>query len=124
MNFFQLQNKLFYSRKNNCEPLDNEGELSFVPYMHNRWLSFYSPEMNTFVNNTLNKYSALFIDNKQEQYKFYYNLIPTLKFKRITYTKKQRQDKDDELIGVYAKNNCISQREVKQYIELQQSLAK
>ena len=41
MNFFQLQNKLFYSKKEDAGYLDSEGEQAFVPFLFNRWLSFY-----------------------------------------------------------------------------------
>jgi len=33
MNFFQLQNKLFYSKKDKAGDLDAEGEQSFVPFL-------------------------------------------------------------------------------------------
>ena len=84
MNFFQLQNKLFYSKKDDAGFLDQEGEQAFVPFLFNRWLSFYSKDTPNFVNETLNKYSNIFED-KQQQYRLYYNLIPRLKFKRIKY---------------------------------------
>ena len=59
MNFFQLQNKLFYSKKENAGELDSEGEQSFVPFLFNRWLSFYSKELPGFVNETLNKFGNI-----------------------------------------------------------------
>ena len=74
MNFFQLQNKLFYSKKEDAGYLDSEGEQAFVPFLFNRWLSFYDNNMCVFTNETLNKFSTLF-DNKQESYKLYYYLI-------------------------------------------------
>ena len=40
MNFFQLQNKLFYSKKTKSEELDVEGNQTFIPFLLNRWLSF------------------------------------------------------------------------------------
>lgn len=86
MNFFQLQNKLFYSKKTDAEFLDSEGEQSFTPFMFNRWLSFYNKGMATITNETLNRFGGIFQD-KQQQYRLYYYFIPRLKFKRIAYIK-------------------------------------
>jgi hypothetical protein len=117
MNFFQLQNKLFYSKKDNAGELDLEGEQSFVPFLFNRWLSFYSKDTPHFVNETLNKFGALF-DDKQRQYRLYYNLIPRLKFKRIKYIKKVKREQEDESdLYLIAKNKNISVRELKQYLD-------
>tara|TARA_R110000803_G_scaffold95337_5_gene163188 strand:- start:399 stop:773 length:375 start_codon:yes stop_codon:yes gene_type:complete len=122
MNFFQLQNKLFFSKKEDAGYLDMEGEGAFVPFLINRWLSFYSKDTPIFVNETLNKFAGVF-DDKQATYRLYYNLIPRLRFKRITYIKKvKKQDKEEEYetkISLIAKNNNISTREVRQYIDLQ-----
>ena len=117
MNFFQLQNKLFYSNKDNAGELDLEGEQSFVPFLFNRWLSFYSKDTPQFVNETLNKFGAIF-DDKQRQYRLYYNLIPRLKFKRIKYIKKVKREQEDESdLYLIAKNKNISVRELKQYLD-------
>jgi hypothetical protein len=124
MNFFQIQNKLFYSKKDDAGFLDQEGEQAFVPFLFNRWLSFYSKDTPNFVNETLNKYSNIFED-KQQQYRLYYNLIPRLKFKRIKYIKKIKgQKEEEESYDVFAKNNNISQRELKQYVDLFETLNK
>ena len=124
MNFFQLQNKLFYSKKDKAGELDAEGEQAFVPFLFNRWLSFYNTELPGFVNETLNRFGSIF-DDKQETYKLYYYLIPRLKWKRITYIKKKKTDKD-EIEGLYvvAKNKNISTREILQYVELDKVLSK
>lgn len=124
MNFFQLQNKLFYSKKANAGVLDQEGEQTFVPFLINRWLSFYNKNMTIFANETFNKYSTIF-DDKQRVYRLYYHLIPRLKFKRITYIKKQKKDTEDnsDLILI-AKNKNISVRELKEYVDLQDNLNK
>lgn len=125
MNFFQLQNKLFYSNKDKAGYLDSEGEDAFVPFLINRWLSFYSKDTPHFVNETLNKYSGLF-DDKQRVYRLYYNLIPRLKFKRIKYIKKIKKSKaeDDENLILIAKNKNLSVRELKRYVDLQDLLNK
>tara|TARA_R100001082_G_C4348270_1_gene153287 strand:- start:939 stop:1304 length:366 start_codon:yes stop_codon:yes gene_type:complete len=118
MNFFQLQNKLFYSKKEKVDNLDAEGEQAFVPFLFNRWLSFYNNDMAIFTNETLNKFSTIFED-KQDTYKLYYHLIPRLKWKKISYIKKNKKDKkDDEIdLSTFAKNKNISVRELKKYIK-------
>ena len=117
MNFFQLQNKLFYSKKDKAQDLDAEGEQAFVPFLFNRWLSFYNNDMSVFTNETLNKFSTIF-ENKQDAYKLYYYLIPRLKFKRISYIKKIKKDKEEEIdLSRLAKNKNISVRELKSYIK-------
>jgi len=118
MNFFQLQNKLFYSKKDVAGELDVEGEQNFVPFLINRWLSFYGKETPNFVNETLNKYCSLF-DDKQKLYRLYFNLIPRLKFKKISYIKKvKKTEEDDQDLLLIAKNKNISLREIKQYVDL------
>tara|TARA_R100001015_G_C4550247_1_gene112264 strand:+ start:398 stop:754 length:357 start_codon:yes stop_codon:yes gene_type:complete len=117
MNFFQIQNKLFYSKKDQAQDLDAEGEQAFVPFLYNRWLSFYNNDMCNFTNETLNKFSTIF-ENKQDTYNLYYYLIPRLKWKKISYIKKKKKDKDEEInLAMIAKNNNISIRELKQYID-------
>ena len=116
MNFFQLQNKLFYSKKDKAEYLDAEGEQAFVPFLFNRWLTFYNNDMSVFVNETLNKFSTIF-ENKQDSYKLYYYLIPRLKFKKISYIKKIKKDKEEENLNFLAKNKNISVRELRAYIK-------
>ena len=97
MNFFQIQNKLFFAnKKTQPEPLDQEGEQAFVPFLFNRWLTMYSKETVGFVNETLNKYCGIFDTDKQKTYKLYFNLIPRLKFKRINYIKKAKKDKEQK----------------------------
>jgi hypothetical protein len=126
MNFFDiLRSLLFYSRNLQYKDLDYEGLQSFVPYMMNRWLSFSDKNKAVFTNETLNKFSTLF-DDKSETYKFYFNLIPRSNYKKISYVKKKKEDKEkvkeDESIKIIACNNFISIREVKMYLDLQQSV--
>ena len=123
MNFFQLQNKLFYSDKSkSAEFLDSEGEQSFVPFLFNRWLTMYSKDTVGFTNETLNKYCGIFDTDKQKTYRLYYNLIPRLKFKRINYIKKVKKDKaeqeDLDQLKLIARNKNMSVRELKMYRNL------
>ena len=115
MNFFQLQNKLFYSKKEDAGYLDSEGEQAFVPYLFNRWLSFYDNNMCVFTNETLNKFSTIF-DNKQESYKLYYYLIPRLKLKKFSYIKKKKKEEEEVDLSSIAKNKNMSVRELKMYL--------
>ena len=115
MNFFQLQNKLFYSKKDKAEDLDAEGEQAFVPFLFNRWLSFYNNDMCVFTNETFNKFSTIF-DDKQQSYRLYYYLIPRLKWKKIGYIKKKKKQEEEIDLSAIAKNNNISIRELKSYI--------
>ena len=124
MNFFQLQNKLFYSKKDKAEDLDTEGEQAFVPFLFNRWLSFYNNDMSVFTNETFNKFSTIF-DDKQQAYRLYYYLIPRLKWKKIGYIKKKKKDvAEEEHLELIAKNKNISKRELLQYVELAKTFAK
>ena len=124
MNFFQLQNKLFYSKKGKAENLDAEGEQAFVPFLFNRWLSFYNNDMSVFTNETFNKFSTIF-DDKQQAYRLYYYLIPRLKWKKIRYIKKvKKDDAEQEHLELIAKNKNISKRELLQYVELNKVLSK
>ncbi len=123
MNFFQLQNKLFYSDKSkSADFLDSEGEQSFVPFLFNRWLTMYSKDTVGFTNETLNKYCGIFDTDKQKTYRLYYNLIPRLKFKRINYIKKVKKDKaeqeDLDQLKLIARNKNMSVRELKMYRNL------
>ena len=124
MNFFQLQNKLFYSKKDKAEDLDTEGEQAFVPFLFNRWLSFYNNDMSVFTNETFNKFSTIF-DDKQQSYRLYYYLIPRLKWKKIAYIKKKKKEVEEEdHLQLIANNKNISKRELLQYVELAKTFAK
>ena len=82
--------------------------------MTSRWLSMYDKTMAKFANQ-LNRYNQLFED-KQQQFKFCYHLIPSLKYKRLQYIKKTKKDKTKEEefnAELYARNNFMSQREAK-----------
>jgi len=97
----------------------NEGETQFNLYMLNRWCSMYSPDMAQIINETTNKQKELFT-LKQDQYNYIFNILPRVKKNRINYIKKVKseEEKEDENIPIIAKNLEISQREVKEYIDL------
>lgn len=123
MNFFDLLRKLVFSKKVNAEDLDYEGLQAFVPFMLNRWISFYDKPQAVFVNETFNRFTGLF-DDKNEQYKLYHHLLPTSKYKKIAYVKKkkEKEEKEDTNIPILARNQMISQREVSMYLDFIKTL--
>jgi len=120
MNFFDILRILFFKKTNSADVINCDDLQSFTPYMINRWLSFYDNQRAIFVNETLNKFSGLH-EEKSESFKFYSNLIPLLRFKKINYIKKNKDkttDKEDNKSTIIARNNLISSREVEMYIDL------
>jgi len=118
MNFFDLLRKLIFSKKTIAEDLDSDGLQQFTPFMINRWLSFYGATQAVFVNETLNRFTGL-LDDKNEMFKLFYHLIPTCQYKKISYVKKkkEKEEKENKDIPIIARNNMISQRELKHYID-------
>ena len=86
--FDTINNILFEKRKN--VGLDDLS--SFSPYMVSRYLSFYDDSMVDYCNETVNKYSQVFDDDK-ELFDFYQNIIPKIKRKKISYIKRLKEDK-------------------------------
>lgn len=121
MNIFAILNSLFFSKKR--LDLKTDDEKQFSAFMINRWMSMYSIEMVNIINNTSNRYAHIF-ENKREQYDWFYNLFPRLRFKKIPYIKKRKREKSDDtesldsMIPVIAKNQEISERELRLYHDL------
>jgi DNA-binding transcriptional regulator GbsR (MarR family) len=120
MNIFTLINSLFFSKKH--IDLNSDDESQFNAYMINRWISMYSIDMVNIINNTSNRYAHVF-DTKQDQYNWFYNLFPRVRFKKISYIKKNKKesntkDKTEDLTSLIAKNHEISEREVRMYHDL------
>jgi hypothetical protein len=88
--------------------------------MMNRWLSFYSPEMNNYVNSLYNR-QLPHLQTKQEQYDYYFNTLPTLRFKKINYIKKatKEADKKEDIILP----EFLSKREYEKNVEFANSLS-
>lgn len=91
---FEAINYLLFQK--NKEELDNEILSSFVPYMVARYLSFYDKDYVNYVNDTLNTYSSVF-DSPEGKFKFFDNIIPKVKRKKIEYVKKVKEVKEDEI---------------------------
>ena len=127
MNIFDLIRFLFFKVKNSPKEVTEEMSQCFMPYMINRWLSFYDRSQAVLVNETLNKFSNVLSD-KSKMYMLYDNIIPRLSYKKITYVKKVKQEKDKENeienIAMIASNKNISEREVKQYVEFYNTYCK
>jgi len=118
MNIFTLINSLFFSKKRIDISLDNESQ--FSPYMLNRWMSMYSDEMLVIINETSNRYGGL-LNTKEQQYEWYFNLFPKVRFKKIQYIKKNKKVKEEikeDNLALIAKHNEISVRELQLYKEL------
>ena len=111
-----IEATIFTKNSELLQSTDDEKE--FSPFMVNRWVSMYSPEMANVVNETTNRYSTIF-ENKKELLNFYVSVLPKVKFKRIAYIKKNTKDsKDIENIELMAKTQQTSQRDIKHKIEL------
>jgi hypothetical protein len=111
-----IEATIFTKNSELLQSTDDEKE--FSPFMVNRWVSMYSPEMANVVNETTNRYSTVF-ENKREVFNFYVSVLPKVKFKRIAYIKKNtKDDKDIENIELMAKSQQTSQRDIKHKIEL------
>ena len=123
---FDHLNSLVFKNKRS-EDLNDDYLQTFLPYMVNRWFSFYGEAQAVFVNSTLNKYIGIFGTDKYRQYKFYEHIIPRCRFKRLSYIKKKKKaGKEEEIehLELAAKNMQLSVRELKQYIALKQTLCK
>lgn len=118
MTIFDYLNSILYT-KNRIE-LNCDEESQFNSFMCNRWISFYSPELCSFINETGNKHATLF-QSKQEQFNYYFNLLPTLKFKKINYIKKVKKEEEKEEILV---PEFISKKEYLEYVELSKLYSK
>lgn len=120
--FNYIDSVLFNKRKLNTL---NEGETQFNLYMVNRWCSMYSADIAQIINETSNKKEKSSL-NKQEQYEFVYNLLPSRKKKKIEYIKKIKEDKpnDNTDLKYLAKALELSERELHKYIELLNEISK
>jgi hypothetical protein len=118
--FNYIDSVLFTKRKLNKL---NEGETQFNLYMLNRWCSMYSPDIASIVNETTNIYGKTF-SSKQEQYEFILSLLPKVKKNKISYIKKNKEEKETKNLDIFytAKISELSEREIKEYIALLEQL--
>lgn len=93
---FDSINNILFDKKKDIS-LDNLA--NFSPYMVARYFSFYSNDWVDYCNETVNKYSNVF-ETEKEQYDFHMNVVPKLRKKRITYVKRPKQEKKEDITNV------------------------
>lgn len=92
---FKATNYLIFDQSK--RDLDNELLEEFNPWMTTKTFSFYNDgEFANYINDFLNgNFNTL--KTKEEQFKYYENIIPKQKYKRITYIKKCKKEKVEEV---------------------------
>lgn len=117
---FDFLRSILFSKKRIS--INEDNKTAYVPFLINRWGSFYSKELCNLINITTNRFSNF---TKEEHYLFLYNMLPKNKFLKIDYIKKKGKEKEntkeDDNILMLAKNLELSKREINQYILCQQS---
>jgi hypothetical protein len=87
---------LFQKRK----PLDGELLTNFNAWLTTKSFSFYeNGKLVDYINNTLNIYGNIF-PTKEDQFKFFENIIPIQNRKKIIYLKKPKQLEKKENVPV------------------------
>ena len=95
-------------------------ESQYNTYMCNRWLSMHSDVAAEIVNDSANKYWSQ-LTQKQDHYEFLLNLFPKLKWRKLSYIKKNKEEsaaEPDESSARLAKRLEISKREVELYRQI------
>jgi aspartyl aminopeptidase len=106
--------KDIFIRKKGTLPLDD-----YIPFLINRWISFVGNSAIS-INESVNKLSNL---DKQQHYKLLISCIPKQKQQPfIKYIKrvKEEKTKEDDKVSLLASNMEMSEREVKQLLELRE----
>lgn len=85
---YDTLNHMLFNKKGE---MTNELLEEFSPYMVTRYLSFYDDDLLNYANETVNKYSSIF-ETEEERFRFFENVIPKLKRKRIDYISRKRKD--------------------------------
>lgn len=83
---YDTLNHMLFNKKGE---MTNELLEEFSPYMVTRYLSFYDDDLLNYANETVNKYSQIF-ETDEERFRFFENVIPKLKRKRINYISKSK----------------------------------
>ena len=93
----------------------------YISYLINRWLSFIAPPICSAINESVN---ALGNIDKEQHYKLLLKLYPKSKVPFIKYVKKIKEEKtkEDDKISLLASNMEMSEREIKQLLELREQL--
>lgn len=119
MIIFDFISDILFTKKKSLNTLEEESE--FSPFLVNRWLSMYSTQTINSCN-LINKYLQIF-DNKKDLYNFFIAVFPKLPFKKISYFKRQKEEKTkDNNIKLIAKARELSSREITEYIQALQKI--
>jgi hypothetical protein len=92
----------------------------YVPFLINRWLAFSSNEAANAINQTVNSLGNI---DKNIHYKLLISAFPKLnRMPMINYIKKIKPEKEekDNKVELLASNMELSQREIKQLLELKE----
>lgn len=129
-NTFQMINEVLFYKK---EQTPNEDDLKlFAPFLINRYVSMYSPEMCEYINFMLNENNKINL-TPMELYKLFHTIIPKLRYKKIAYIKKSAKNtdtltkKEQELqdkIKCIAYNKELSIKEVNNLINFAKEIEK
>jgi len=68
-----------------------EDEKNFDTFMVNRWISMVDKDSARIINETTNRFGAVFASKKQ-QYDFLKDVLPKYKFHKINYIKRKSVD--------------------------------
>lgn len=120
MNIFDQLKDIIHDKQNKIID-DSENEKEFVPYMTQRWLSFYSPQFAQIMNCSVNTLWKAF-DDKQLWYKLFIGITPKSKFRSIKYIKKNKEKNDKakinkEIVSYLAERFELSKKEIICYLE-------
>lgn len=92
---FNTINYLLFEKKK--RELDKEMLDEFSPFITTKFASFYeNGKYVDIINDTLNRYSQVF-KTKEEQFKFFDNIIIKDRKRKINYIKKPKKDKSEVL---------------------------
>ena len=114
MTIFDYLGDIFVKKKGNL-PLEE-----YVPFLINRWLSFSSSGACQAINESVNSFGNL---DKNIHYKLLISAFPKHKSTpKMNYIKKVKVEKteEDNKVELLASNLELSQREIKQLLELKQ----
>jgi hypothetical protein len=116
---FTHLNNILYKKHSDKELVNINEDKEFQPFLIQRWCTMYSASITSLVNDTTNRYWRV-LENNRDWYSALDTVIPTCRFKKISYIKKTKKEvikKSNEVVLKVANNLEISSREVNQYIE-------
>lgn len=115
---FDLLDRILHSKRK----IDrNIGDEPIHPYIINRWISMYSTQLCTVINNTGNWLYNVF-DTSDQYFRFLQCFMPRVANRRIHYIKKSKnnptnQQTQSDDVNMLAHHLELSSREIKCLIE-------